>query len=86
MAQLIGAHHLQIGLHRAAADVGNAFLIVQSLPYFFDQGIQRPLPKLVGQAGIDGAVTDQGIAVGGHELIIGGKEYTQVYKPKFSDF
>jgi hypothetical protein len=83
VAQLVAAHQLQIHLHGAAAHaLVDAFVFVEGFRTRLDEVFQRPLAVAVAQAGVEGAVADEGIAVDGHEKIFSknGKIFSAAQK------
>ena len=67
VAELVGAHHLDIHLDGAAGDPLVASLVlVEGFRAFLDKVVQGPPPVVVLEAAVDGLVADQGVLGDGH--------------------
>lgn len=67
IAQLVGAHHLNIGLNGASGDVFiTAFVLAEGIRAGVNQVLQRSLPVSVEEAVVDGLVTDKGVLTRKH--------------------
>ena len=67
VAQFVGPHHLDVGLHGAHGhSLGDPLHIVEGLGACFDEVVECPSSVFVSQASVDGLVSDQCVFVCGH--------------------